>query len=72
MRITADDRKTYGLSLASTSDVNKLAACASVLAIITVGTPITSAANLAAINLSTASLVGTKTFPPDSHEKKKS
>ena len=46
---------TNFLSLSSISEVNKSAASASVRATKTVGTPQTSAANLAAINLLIAS-----------------
>ena len=44
--------------------VINLAASASVLAIINVGTPKTSAANLAEFNVLSKVAVGTKTFPP--------
>ena len=52
------------MSLSSTSLVTRSAASASVRAITSVGTPITSAASRAAISLATASRVGTSTLPP--------
>ena len=55
-------RKSW--SVGSTSLVMRLAASASVLAIMTVGTPMTSAASLADTRFLTACDVGMRTLPP--------
>ncbi len=52
------------MSWSSTSLVTRSAASASVRAITSVGTPITSAARRAATSFATASRVGTSTLPP--------